>query len=111
MMKVSVRSMKTNMRIGIWQHWFKMEYHLGMMLRELGLDVADVDYRKKGYLEDLDILIINQNAVNDCIENARSLTQGGGNTVISSPMVNGITNVIDSLIIKLRRDGLISISH
>ncbi len=36
---------------------------------------------------------------NDCIENARSLTQGGGNTVICSPMVNGITNVIDSLII------------
>ena len=72
MMKDPASFMKTNMRIGIWQHWFKMEYHLGMMLRELGLDVADVDYRKKGYLEDLDILIINQNAVNDCIENDRN---------------------------------------
>ncbi len=35
---------------------------------------------------------------NDCIENAKSLTQGGGNTVIASPMLMGITNVIDSLI-------------
>lgn len=36
---------------------------------------------------------------NDCIENARSLTQGGGNVVIASPMLLGITNVIDSLIV------------
>ena len=35
---------------------------------------------------------------NDCIENARSLTQGGGDVVIASPMYMGITNVIDSLI-------------
>lgn len=36
---------------------------------------------------------------NDCIENAKSLTQGGGNTAIASPMLIGITNVIDSLIV------------
>lgn len=36
---------------------------------------------------------------NDCIENARSLTQGGGNVVIASPMLLGIPNVIDSLIV------------
>lgn len=35
---------------------------------------------------------------NDCIENAKSLTKGGGNVVISSPMLLGLTNVIDSLI-------------
>lgn len=35
----------------------------------------------------------------DCIENAKSLTEGGGNTVIASPMLLGITNVIDSLIV------------
>ena len=34
---------------------------------------------------------------NDCIENAKSLTQGGGNYVIASPMLIGITNLIDSL--------------
>ena len=33
----------------------------------------------------------------DCIENAKSLTQGGGNVVIASPMLIGIANVIDSL--------------
>ena len=35
----------------------------------------------------------------DCIENAKSLTQGGGNTVIASPMLIGLTNVIDALIV------------
>lgn len=36
---------------------------------------------------------------NDCIENAKSLTRGGGDVVIASPMLLGITNVIDSLIV------------
>lgn len=34
---------------------------------------------------------------NDCIENATSMTRGGGKTVVASPMCIGITNVIDSL--------------
>lgn len=36
---------------------------------------------------------------NDCIENAKSLTQGGGDVVIASPMYMGIANVIDSVIV------------
>ena len=44
-----------------------------------------------------DINYISSLLFNDCIENARSLTQGGGNTVIASPTCLGITNVIDSL--------------
>lgn len=44
-----------------------------------------------------DINYISSLVFNDCIENATSLTQGGGNTVIASPMCLGITNVIDSL--------------
>ncbi len=44
-----------------------------------------------------DINYITSLVFNDCIENAKSLTQGGGNTVIASPMCLGITNVIDSL--------------
>ncbi|MBO7761989.1 MAG: hypothetical protein J6T24_04255 [Clostridia bacterium] len=44
-----------------------------------------------------DINYISSLFFNDCIENARSLTRGGGNTVIASPMCIGITNVIDSL--------------
>lgn len=46
-----------------------------------------------------DINYISSLFFNDCIENAKSLTQGGGNTVIASPMYMGIVNVIDSLIV------------
>lgn len=44
-----------------------------------------------------DINYISSLVFNDCIENAKSLTQGGGNTAIASPTCVGITNVIDSL--------------
>ena len=44
-----------------------------------------------------DINYISSLVFNDCIENAKSLTQGGGNTAIAAPMCLGITNVIDSL--------------
>ena len=44
-----------------------------------------------------DINYISSLVFNDCIENAKSLTQGGGNTAIASPTCLGITNVIDSL--------------
>lgn len=36
---------------------------------------------------------------NGCIESAKSLTQGGGDVVIASPMLIGMTNLIDSLIV------------
>ena len=36
---------------------------------------------------------------NDCIENGKSLTQGGGDTVIVAPTFMGMTNLIDSLIV------------
>ena len=35
----------------------------------------------------------------DCVESATSLTMGGGKSVIVSPMLMGITNAIDSLIV------------
>lgn len=46
-----------------------------------------------------DVNYISSLFFNDCIENARSLTRGGGDVVIASPMLLGITNVIDSLIV------------
>lgn len=46
-----------------------------------------------------DINYVSSLVFNDCIENAKSLTQGGGDVVIASPMLLGITNVIDSLIV------------
>lgn len=44
-----------------------------------------------------DINYISSLVFNDCIENAKSLTQGGCNTAVASPTCMGITNVIDSL--------------
>ena len=44
-----------------------------------------------------DINYISSLFFNDCIENGKSLTQGGGNYVIASPMLIGITNLVDSL--------------
>jgi len=46
-----------------------------------------------------DVNYISSLFFNDCIENARSLTQGGGDVVIAAPMLLGIPNVIDSLIV------------
>ena len=46
-----------------------------------------------------DISYVSSLIFNDCIENGKSLSQGGGNVVIASPMILGITNVIDSLIV------------
>jgi formate C-acetyltransferase len=46
-----------------------------------------------------DINYISSLLFDGCIENAKSLTQGGGNTVMASPMLIGIVNVIDSLIV------------
>lgn len=57
------------------------------------------DYDNKYNLERAkDVNYISSLFFNDCIENAKSLTQGGGNIVIASPMLLGIINVIDSLI-------------
>ncbi|MBQ8309498.1 MAG: hypothetical protein IJX80_00615 [Clostridia bacterium] len=49
-----------------------------------------------------DINYISSLVFNDCIQNAKSLTQGGGNTAISAPMCLGITNVIDSLCVVMQ---------
>lgn len=44
-----------------------------------------------------DVSYISSLFFNGCIENARSLTQGGCKTVVASPMCIGVPNVIDSL--------------
>ena len=45
-----------------------------------------------------DINYISSLFFDGCVENAKSLTQGGGKTCIASPMLIGITNLIDSII-------------
>lgn len=64
--------MKSDLRFGYWEHWFKLEYHIGTFLKEkFGLNVEKVDYSKKNYYDTVDVLIISQSGVNDYIENDR----------------------------------------
>lgn len=58
------------------------------------------DYDNKyNALRARDINYVSSLFFNGCIENAKSLTQGGCDTAIASPMFIGITNLIDSLIV------------
>lgn len=58
------------------------------------------DYDDKYNLERAkDVNYISSLFFNGCIENAKSLTQGGCDVVVASLMMLGITNVIDSLIV------------
>lgn len=68
---------------------------------EMKSDIATAyEYDNKyNSLRAKDINYIGSLFMNDCIENAKSVTQGGGNTAIASPTFMGITNVIDSLIV------------
>lgn len=68
--------------------------------REMFSDLKKIyDYDDKyNLLRARDINYLSSLFFNGCIENAKSLTQGGGDVVVASPMLIGITNVIDSLI-------------
>lgn len=68
--------------------------------REMFSDLKKIyDYDDKyNLLRARDINYLSSLFFNGCIENAKSLTQGGGDIVVASPMLIGITNVIDSLI-------------
>ena len=64
--------MKSTLRIGCWEHWFKLPYHIGTFLKEkFGCDVKLVDYSQKGYYDTVDVLIVSQGGVNDYLENDR----------------------------------------
>ncbi len=61
---------KQNLKIGSWPHWFQPEYKIARRLAdELHCDVTEINFRKKGYLEPLDVMIIEQNGFDDYLEN------------------------------------------
>ena len=72
----------------------------GIFENELFSDLKKIyDYDDKySLLRARDINYLSSLFFNGCIEKAKSLTQGGGDVVIASPMLIGVTNVIDSLI-------------
>lgn len=76
------------------------EEFYGIFEKELFSDLTKIyDYDNKyNLLRAKDINYLSSIFFNGCIENAKSLTQGGGDVVVASPMLLGITNVIDSLI-------------
>lgn len=67
--------------------------------KEMFSDLAEAfDYDDKYNLQRAkDVNYISTLFFNDCIESATSLTRGGGKDVVASPMLMGISNVIDSL--------------
>lgn len=78
---------------------FDQFYELYLKELFVDLDVAyeyDDKYNKE---RAKDINYLSSLFFQGCIEKAKSLTQGAGDIVISSPMCIGITNVIDSLIV------------
>ncbi len=96
-----LRSMETvfHKKSELIEHTASFDEFFEIFKKELFADLSrgyeyDNFYNK---LRAQDINYITSLVFKDCIENAKSLTQGGCNTVIASPMYLGITNVIDSL--------------
>ena len=64
--------MKSALRFGYWEHWFKLDYHIGTFLKEkFNCSVEKVDYSLKDYYSTVDVLIVSQSGVNDYLENDR----------------------------------------
>ena len=58
-----------NLKIGYFEHWSQPEYKFVDFLKEQGVKVTKIDYSQKGYLENFDVALIEQNGFNDYIEN------------------------------------------
>ena len=61
--------MAQTLRIGYFEHYFRPPYAFVEFLREQGITVEKIDYSQRGYLENFDVAIIEQNGFNDYIEN------------------------------------------
>ena len=57
------------LRIGYFKHWHRPPYQFIDFLAEEGIEVSEINYASKNYLEDFDVAIIEQHGFNDYIEN------------------------------------------
>ena len=57
------------MRIGYFEHWCRPTWSFIEFLKAEGYDIEKIDYSKRGYLENYDIALVEQNGFNDFIEN------------------------------------------
>lgn len=61
--------MSKKLQIGYFEHWFQPPYKFVEFLHEQGIEIKKIDYSKRGYLENYDVVLIEQNGFNDYIEN------------------------------------------
>lgn len=61
--------MSQSVRIGYFEHWHQPPYRFTQFLQEQNIEFTKIDYSQKGYLENFDVVIVEQNGFNDYIEN------------------------------------------
>ena len=61
--------MAQKLRIGYFKHWHRPPYQFVDFLAEEGIEVSEIDFKSKNYLENYDVAIIEQHGFNDFIEN------------------------------------------
>ena len=57
--------MSAKQKIGYLAHWFQPRYRFVDFLQEQGIELQKIDYSYPGYLEEFDIVLIEQNGFND----------------------------------------------
>lgn len=61
--------MAQQIKIGYFAHWFQPPYTFTEFLNEQGVEITKIDVSQRGYLEDYDVAIVEQNGFNDYVEN------------------------------------------
>ena len=56
-------------KVGYLAHWVRPEFKFADFIAEQGYEITKIDHTKKNYLENYDIVLIEQNGFNDYIEN------------------------------------------
>lgn len=61
--------MSKKLKFGYFAHWFQPPYKFVDFLKEQGIDIVEIDFSQKNYLEGLDVAFVEQHGFNDYIEN------------------------------------------
>ncbi len=64
------------LRVGYFEHWFQPPYKFTDFVREQGVTLKKVDTTQPNYLEEFDVVFIEQRGFNDSIENDELYVQG-----------------------------------
>ena len=64
-----MESAKKTIKVGYLAHWIRPEYNISDFINEQGYELTKIDHTQKYYLEDYDVVLIEQNGFNDYIEN------------------------------------------